>query len=321
MSVDLRERLHQTARIPTQPVDLSAVRQGIRRRQMRRGVGASVIGAVGIVAIFAVLRPAPVSTPEIGDPVGPPTSQPQGTGEPTSSGARVEDLESERARLLAAASSVTAQLREVELGIFAALQDDSERGAAMLRELELRHGQLQEELDRLQRQLFAVEAQLVELGRLDDPVAVARSRATASDRDIADRFVRFATNPEGIAKDGPSFASTVALGLGSEILREISGAEVREPSRWILDVEHFRGAVGPFSALDLVRDDGPTQVLAGEHPHCASPPVPVPTPLEGYRQVAIVPTDLTSCLDWWTVDLFIDPEGQIVGVTSDLWEP
>lgn len=321
MSADLRERLRQTAPAPREPVDLPAVRHGIRRRRLRRGVGLSVVGVAGVVALFAVLGPA-VTPPEIGDPLSPPTSQSQSpTDSPTSSTARAEALETERARLLAAQASVNAQLEEVELGIFAALQDDGERAAAMLAELELRHDQLRSERDRVQAQLFAVEAQLVELGRLDDPVAVARSRATDADRDIAHRFVRFAESPEGIAKDGPTFAPTVVLGLGSEIVREIPTSEVRDASRWILDVEHFRGAVGPFSALDLVRDDRPTHVLAGEHPHCASPPVEVPSSLEGLRQVAIVPTDVTSCLEWWTVDLFVDDAGAIVGVTMDVWEP
>jgi hypothetical protein len=37
--------------------------------------------------------------------------------------------------------------------------------------------------------------------------------------------------------------------------------------------------------------------------------------------VSIQPTNTTSCLEWSTVDLFIDTDGNIAAITLDLFEP
>lgn len=79
--------------------------------------------------------------------------------------------------------------------------------------------------------------------------------------------------------------------------------------------------VGPFSALDLLAQDRPVTVTAGPHDHCAGPPMPIHAELEGLRQISIQPTDATSCLEWWVVDLFLTEAGDLAGVTLDLWEP
>jgi len=39
------------------------------------------------------------------------------------------------------------------------------------------------------------------------------------------------------------------------------------------------------------------------------------------RRVSVLPRDMESCLQWWTVDLFLTLDGKIAAVTLDLWEP
>lgn len=100
--------------------------------------------------------------------------------------------------------------------------------------------------------------------------------------------------------------------------------------------DYFRGYTGPFSPLSSIRQhvegdntnepmrrSGDLQVSVGDHPHCASPPAPVPPNLESLRRVSVQPADalITTCLDWFSVDLFIGPSGDIKAVTLDLFEP
>lgn len=64
-------------------------------------------------------------------------------------------------------------------------------------------------------------------------------------------------------------------------------------------------------------------VSVGPHPHCASPPVPAPAEVASLRRVSVQPSPESgdSCLSWWTVDLFLTPEGEVAAVTLDIWEP
>jgi hypothetical protein len=96
---------------------------------------------------------------------------------------------------------------------------------------------------------------------------------------------------------------------------------VADPSVWVFSPELFRGRDGEMSALQLLAGDDVVQVLAGDHPHCASPPLPAPAGYEEHRRVSIQPIEHSSCLQWWTVDLFLDDDGRIAAVTLDLWDP
>lgn len=84
-----------------------------------------------------------------------------------------------------------------------------------------------------------------------------------------------------------------------------------------------RQSPGPFSALDVAARAQNPIVSVGEHPHCASPPVPPPDDVADLMRVSVQPDieQIDSCLQWWTVDFFINQAGQIEAVTLDLWEP
>ncbi len=151
--------------------------------------------------------------------------------------------------------------------------------------------------------------------------------ATLGDRSpqeqLADTFVRFAARPSDATFADLPLADTVALGLGSEIVKEVRRAVLRSPGAWSLDVADFRAYVGPFSALDMLVHADPYQVTVGEHDHCAAPPVPVPDGFEDHVQISLQPRDGTydSCLMWSTVDFFVNEAGEVDAITMDMWEP
>lgn len=126
------------------------------------------------------------------------------------------------------------------------------------------------------------------------------------------------------------FADEVVLGLANRVLVVRAADELSDPAAWLLNAEAFRGYVGPFSAVELLRtppaESGvpvpwELQVVVGSHPHCASPPVAPPAEIAELRRVSVQPARPDGCLAWWTVDLFLNPDGRIAGVTLDLWEP
>lgn len=116
-------------------------------------------------------------------------------------------------------------------------------------------------------------------------------------------------------------ASEVRLGLGDALVLTRSAADLRQPAAWRIDEEAFRGYVGPFSALKLLVRDVDLTVTVGQHPHCASGPVPPPAELTGLRRVSLQPRAPDGCLNWWTVDAFVTDAGAIEGITLDRWEP
>ena len=111
------------------------------------------------------------------------------------------------------------------------------------------------------------------------------------------------------------------LSLADALVVQRSFDELADPANWALDLEAFRGRVGPFSALELLGNGDKVTFTAGPHDHCAAPQAPVPEELRDLRQVSIQPTGIDSCLAWWTIDLFVNDEGEVIGVVLDTWEP
>ena len=134
---------------------------------------------------------------------------------------------------------------------------------------------------------------------------------TAAELAVADAFVALAANPTGDTVNAVPFADTVVLGLGPEAISTVKRNDLANAAVWSLTREEFRGFAGPFSALEVVAD--PFKVTVGAHARCVGPPEPAPEGFEGHRRVSLQPTTATSCLEWWTIDLFIDDTGQIGG--------
>lgn len=156
------------------------------------------------------------------------------------------------------------------------------------------------------------------------------------DRSLIRDFVAFAVRPSADTAGRLPFAGEVQLGLGRDLKATLGTAETADMSAWVLQAEYFRAYNGPFNALEPIqrhaaetrtdsvgtRDDA-FDVSVGDHPHCASPPVPAPHGFERHRRVSVQPSEssIDSCLSWFTVDLFVTGKGRIEAVTLDIWEP
>lgn len=178
-------------------------------------------------------------------------------------------------------------------------------------------------------------------GFTPEPTATTETpytEVTAADVELADAFVAFATDPGPATADRlPLSPEGLRLGLGQELLRDLPSGDVVVADNWDLAGDDlFRGYAGPFSALTTLdqhvtdestgefgRMSNELEVSVGSHPYCASPPVPPPPGLEPQRRVSVQPAErsIDSCLQWFSVDLYLDDEGRISTVTFDRWEP
>jgi len=147
--------------------------------------------------------------------------------------------------------------------------------------------------------------------------------ATASPEDVqlVRSVVDFARTPSVRGLTAIPFAEKVKLGLSDRIVTERAPSEFARADAWVLRADIFRGRYGPFSLLELLARAGPTTISVGPHPHCASPPAPPPPEFTNSRRLSVQPTGADSCLEWWTVDLFVSSVGRIQAITLDLWDP
>lgn len=144
------------------------------------------------------------------------------------------------------------------------------------------------------------------------------------DEALIHAFISFARSPGPGTLAAIPFRDQVRLGLADRLLVERRFAELERPESWVLDVECcFRGGVGPFSALDLLKRASSVTVSVGPHPHCVSPPVPSPPEVAALRRVSVQPKlgPGDSCLQWWSVDVFLSLDRRVEAVTLDHYEP
>jgi hypothetical protein len=144
---------------------------------------------------------------------------------------------------------------------------------------------------------------------------------TTQDRATLNAFVRFARAPSEVTWRAVPFAETVRLGLGETLRARRSARELAQPAAWQLQARLFNAYVGPFSPLEPLAGRDRLAFTAGRHARCASPPGDAPAQLASLRRLAIQPARIDSCLQWFAVDLYVDGDGRIVGVTLDIWEP
>ena len=130
-------------------------------------------------------------------------------------------------------------------------------------------------------------------------------------------FLAHAADPSDETAAALPFAEEVELGLGRDVAT-FGRAELGQPSTWIVDREEYQGFAGPFDLLSIVAE--PVVTTIGDHPRCAGPPVAAPEGFEDHRRVSIQPETASSCIEWWTIDMFL-VDGQVEAVTLDLFGP
>ncbi|MFS3128954.1 hypothetical protein ACLM5J_11180 [Nocardioides sp. Bht2] len=165
---------------------------------------------------------------------------------------------------------------------------------------------------------------------------LAAAGETAVGTAVAERFVGFALDPSDDPGSTLRFTPEVRLGLGSELVIERPGPALHDDQSWLLDTQEFRGYLGPFSALRLIRHhaedmgsatvDGPRaafELTDGASADCVGNPRRVPPTLASLHRVSVQPSahSRSTCLLWFSIDLFLDDEGRVAAVTLDLWEP
>lgn len=155
------------------------------------------------------------------------------------------------------------------------------------------------------------------------PTTPADDRIPGDAESLVDSFVIFSKNPTDDNFEKLPLADSVDLGLGPSIVKTVEAEQLRQPEAWKLDVELFRAYVGPFSAFDMLSGLADYESTAGEHPHCASPPVPPPDGHASHERISVQPQlgPQDSCLMWATVDFFLEPSGEVVAITLDMYEP
>ena len=138
---------------------------------------------------------------------------------------------------------------------------------------------------------------------------------TDDDLGVTDRLRGFARGTTPSSEVG--FADTVAISLGNN--HESVVLDVNDPAAWVIAADEWNGYAGPFDVLGPLRSEaGITITLVGPQPHCAGPAL---DPWVAFRQLSIQPAGITSCLEWYSIDVFLDASGDIERIRLDLWEP
>lgn len=178
----------------------------------------------------------------------------------------------------------------------------------------------------------------------------ASAEVTAADLALARRFAAFARDPRPRTARAVGFArGRTRIGLGSRLYERVHPHVRYSANAWEVDLASWRAYVGPFDLLRPLRDhqrqliaprstraarvgghrlppyprNRDLEVRVGAYPHCAGPPTPAPRAVAGLRRVAVVPApgSVGSCLEWFALDLYVDPAGRVSAVTLDLSEP
>lgn len=144
---------------------------------------------------------------------------------------------------------------------------------------------------------------------------------TPADERLARDLIAFARAPSTTTFAALPLADRVSLGLGDRLLASRASSDLMRREAWELQVSEFQGFVGPFSVLNFLARNEPMAISVGPHSHCAGPPLPAPAGITGHKRVSIQPTNIDSCILWWSVDMFVAPSGRIDAITLDLFGP
>lgn len=161
---------------------------------------------------------------------------------------------------------------------------------------------------------------VLEDGRFEVDGSSVSSEPSEADEALVSQFLELEVRGPDVASL-PLSPDGIVMSLGIVEERLHTAAQLADPTNWSFDSEGFRGRTGMFSALDVLSNAGETEIVAGTHNHCASPPAAVPEALRAARHLSIQPVGIDSCIDWWTVGIYLDDGGDVTGIVFDTWEP
>ncbi|MBA2952809.1 hypothetical protein GON03_22555 [Nocardioides sp. MAH-18] len=146
------------------------------------------------------------------------------------------------------------------------------------------------------------------------PSETATAAAPDQER-VARAFVAFARGD----RDRPPADTPVELYLGGHRTRTLTSSGLGDRQAWETCPEggHFAGRVCPGSALEVLRQHAGAVALAARPPTNSC--VPAAQTLAA-ATVNLTPTGVTSCLDYWLVQLVVD-DGQVTAVNLVQFEP
>jgi hypothetical protein len=143
------------------------------------------------------------------------------------------------------------------------------------------------------------------------------TRLSKSDIHVAQEFARFA---RGDSPGGP-FDTRVGLGSQGSFVRSIDPTGTA--GDWEVPPPTDSGISGSLSALRMIRQfAGSLQLTSDSHVVCATRPATGPSVLTGGGDlVSIQPPGTSSCLQWFSIDLYVDDVGHVVGVDLRVGSP
>lgn len=137
------------------------------------------------------------------------------------------------------------------------------------------------------------------------------------------RFLEFAAAPSAGTLAALDVAPTVEFGVDGRKVTERSAADLLDHHAW--DVGNTRTTsgqfVGPFNALTAVQGiqhrGGGFSNSHGDVVRCGTTEhIPHAATLGAATRVSVQPdpSAISSCVDWFSVDLYLDDQGRLVGV-------
>lgn len=169
---------------------------------------------------------------------------------------------------------------------------------------------------------------LASCGTAEPDASPATQNPVPIDKDeLAQALVRFARAPGPETMAGVRLTEEVSLGLGDELVARRSADDLVQAHAWVIEAGEagFRERSGPFSALDPLAQANRNVVSVGSYSSCNAPnrPAPPPAAVAELRRISIQPDPggMVACMQWWSVDLYITPTGEIAAITLDFGAP
>lgn len=139
---------------------------------------------------------------------------------------------------------------------------------------------------------------------------------------LARNLHAFAVAPGAETLRAIPFGDHVGIGLGVEMVKTLTPSQLEQPSAWVIHRDHFAGYSGPFSVLNHLRGDPELwSITEGKQLFCQWARTAALPGYEQDRRLTIEPSSITSCLQWWAVDIYLDERGRIDAVILNLDEP